>query len=297
MVRKLLHFADFAKLPMIAELLNKATGIPLSIVDPNGTIFARAGRLRICNQFCRLNPGERQFCAGGDPGIAAKVLASRTYTVDKCGSGLMNGSMPITLSSEYAGNFVAGPVLFKSPDTSLFKQQALRFGFDESRYLDQVSKVPVVAKTKLHAVLHGFSVLADTVSEASGALPKQREGTDSKFKENIASNVKNLILPYVERLKKSKLSVGQRNIMEILESNLRGITSPIVGKMQTLGLTAREIAVASLSGEGKTTRQIAGLMGVSAKAIEFHRYNIRKKLGINHKKINLSTYLLSIMQE
>jgi DNA-binding CsgD family transcriptional regulator len=68
----------------------------------------------------------------------------------------------------------------------------------------------------------------------------------------------------------------------------------MIRKMQTLGLTAKEIAVASLLKEGRTTKQIAELLDVSPRAVEFHRYNIRKKLGLDHKKTNLRSYLLSI---
>jgi hypothetical protein len=44
-------------------------------------------------------------------------------------------------------------------------------------------------------------------------------------------------------------------------------------------------------------KEIAELPGISPRAVEFHRYNIRKKLGLDHGKTNPRSYLLSIDQE
>jgi DNA-binding NarL/FixJ family response regulator len=52
--------------------------------------------------------------------------------------------------------------------------------------------------------------------------------------------------------------------------------------------------VANLIKDGKTTKEIADIIGVCQGAISLHRDHIRKKMGLNNKKINLNTYLTSL---
>ena len=138
----------------------------------------------------------------------------------------------------------------------------------------------------------------EDVNTALRVLLKRREEDKSELEQKVLSNVKDLVLPYLEGLKKTSLDANQSFCVSILESNLNDIVSPFSHRLSSkyLGLTPTEIRVADLVKEGKTTKEIAEFMNVSAKTIEAHRDNIRKKIGIKHKKTNLRTYLSSLQQ-
>ena len=65
--------------------------------------------------------------------------------------------------------------------------------------------------------------------------------------------------------------------------------------MKYLSLTHREIQVATLVKEGKSVKEIAKLLNVTAKTVEFHRNRLRNKLGLKNKKANLRAHLLDSM--
>ena len=59
-------------------------------------------------------------------------------------------------------------------------------------------------------------------------------------------------------------------------------------------LTAAEAKVAQWVCRGRSSKEIASLMGISKRCVDFHRNNIRKKLNLAERKINLGGYLRSI---
>jgi Response regulator containing a CheY-like receiver domain and an HTH DNA-binding domain len=58
--------------------------------------------------------------------------------------------------------------------------------------------------------------------------------------------------------------------------------------------TEREIEISMLIIEGNSTHEIAEQLYLSSKTIDFHRANIRKKLGLTNSKRSLSACLLNL---
>ncbi|MFH0787398.1 MAG: PAS domain S-box protein, partial [Pseudomonadota bacterium] len=135
----------------------------------------------------------------------------------------------------------------------------------------------------------------EEVNTALKVLLKQREDDKKEIGEHVLSNVMGLISPYLERLKKSRLNTNQQTLIDILESNLNNIISPFISKLSSkyFNFTSMEIKVSNLVKEGKTNKEIADLLYLSKNTILFHRHNIRSKLKLKHKKINLRSHLLS----
>jgi PAS domain S-box-containing protein len=148
---------------------------------------------------------------------------------------------------------------------------------------------------KRETELKAQSLHLEEVNTALKVLLKQREEDKKELGEVVLSNVKELISPYLERLKKGRLTAVQKAMAGILESNLDNITSPFISRVSSkyFNLTPTEIRVANLVKEGKTNKEIAGILYLSKNTILFHRHNIRTKLGLRNSKKNLRSFLLS----
>jgi PAS domain S-box-containing protein len=127
-------------------------------------------------------------------------------------------------------------------------------------------------------------------------LLEQREKDKNELEEKVLANVRGLLLPCLERLKGCHLNDRQRVYTDILETNLQTIISPFLHSIssRSLNFTPAEIQVAGLVKDGKTSKEIASLMNVSERGVEFHRNNIRRKLGLTNANKNLRSYLLSL---
>jgi DNA-binding CsgD family transcriptional regulator len=156
-------------------------------------------------------------------------------------------------------------------------------------------KQQVEERKRAESALRAQSSHLEEVNTALRVLLKKREEDRHEMQENVLSNVKELVLPYLARLKRGRLEPHQATLMEILQANLENIISPFISKISSryLNFTPTEIRVANLIKEGKTNKEIAELLLISKNTVLFHRHNIRTKLGLKNKKINLRTHLLS----
>ncbi len=132
----------------------------------------------------------------------------------------------------------------------------------------------------------------EKINTALEVLVEKREEDIKKVENSVFSRIEEFVLPYVEKLKKCRLNGVEENYLNTIETNLKNIMSPFIHDLASkyLNLTHKEIQVANLIKEGKTTKEIAELLNASARAIEFHRNNLRNKLGLKKQKASLQSY-------
>lgn len=172
-------------------------------------------------------------------------------------------------------------------------ERRLRKGRHE---LEEEVNKGTVELMKANEELQAKSHRLEELNTALRVLLESKEVIGGEIEHKVQRNVNKLVLPFLERLKKQGLDEKQRACVNILESNLRDIISRFSSTLSSryLTLTPAEMEIANLIKEGKSTKAIAGLLGVSTRTVETHRKNIRKKMDLTGKTINLRTYLLSL---
>lgn len=118
----------------------------------------------------------------------------------------------------------------------------------------------------------------------------QIEIEKNRIKEDIETNVDILINPILEDLKRGKAPL---KVVNLLHHHLEKLTSSYAREItkKSLKLSPREIEVCNMIKGGLTSKDISNILNISYQTVERHRKNIRHKLGISNKPINLTSYL------
>lgn len=127
-------------------------------------------------------------------------------------------------------------------------------------------------------------------------LLEHREKDRRRLEDNILVNIRKLVLPPLEELGRRISEERGLNLLGMVQERLEEVVDPFLNRLTAVNrlLTPREIDVATLVREGRTSKEIADLLNVSVSAVDFHRKKIRKKMGLNNDKANLRSYLLSL---
>ncbi len=152
-----------------------------------------------------------------------------------------------------------------------------------------------VIKEKEEELLDKSRNLED-MNAALRVMLKQRAEDRAELEQTLLANMKELVLPYLEKLRKEGTEQNRKVYLDLIGSNLEEILSPFSRKLSARfkSLTHTEVQVAQLIKDGKNSKEIASIVGVSSSAVDVYRYRMRRKLGLNNQKINLRSYLLSL---
>lgn len=226
-----------------------------------------------------------------------KLLISSKIDGDPAAADPFQGRMPNLHTSQAPGTTMNISTRNKEEKTIELKKVLLKSGRMLLIFLDKTEQNEIEKRlTSKEEELNQKLAEINEMDAAMRILLKSKEKDKAEIEENIMYNMKNLVVPYIEKLENSHLDAQQRFNLKMLKQDIQRVISPFSRclSLNQINLTPTEIQVANLIKEGKITKEISSAMHISASAVEFHRYNIRKKLNLVNRKVNLRTYLQSL---
>ena len=158
------------------------------------------------------------------------------------------------------------------------------------------SKMVEDSLKKANDALKNKSVELEDMNTALEVLLKKRDQDNQELQENIYSNYTLMVTPFLSKLKTRLARGDQQKLLDVIETNLNEIIAPFARKLSNpmTSLTSAEIQIASMIKQGFTNKEISQTFNCSKRTIDTHRENIRKKLDLTNKKVNLKTFLTNL---
>jgi PAS domain S-box-containing protein len=151
----------------------------------------------------------------------------------------------------------------------------------------------IAARQKAAEVLQEKNKEIEEANIALRVLLNQQKNVAGDIQQRVLSQLEKAVLPYIDLLRQSPMDDTGKEYLSIICDHLREVGATFIKKLSNpdLKLTKREILVADLVRQGKSTKEIAKLLNLQPPSVETYRNKIRKKLHINNKSIRLHQYL------
>lgn len=223
------------------------------------------------------------------------VYDGHTYVTEGFGEGKWRMAAQLFVDSHIAGTV---EVFYRKVTPTQADSPFLQEEYALIRAVaERVGSVLTHMKTQadLRAAHKTIQTEHQALQEANAALRavmSRLEEDKQEIRTSILANIQKIIMPIVFELE-LEVTGRQRSYVTLLRQNLHEIASPFLTKIcrTCMQLTPVEIAVSTMIRNGLSTKEIARLRCISPATVRRHRENIRRKLGLKNRQVNLATYL------
>jgi DNA-binding CsgD family transcriptional regulator/uncharacterized coiled-coil protein SlyX len=149
---------------------------------------------------------------------------------------------------------------------------------------------------RVNDILGRQAVELDAANTALNLLLNCRSQELTTAEERVLTNLKELVLPPLGRLRQLCPQEGQHSLIDSIEQSLLDAASPLLSRLTSgfFGLSQQELRVAKFIRDGKISKEIASLLNISENVVKTHRAHIRRKLKLQRRKLNLREFLVKL---
>lgn len=169
-------------------------------------------------------------------------------------------------------------------------------GPDDVVYLEEVIKI-VLQKVReiryLEELRQGHRALMQK-NVALKEIMEHIEEEKGNIKRQVADNIEQVLMPALNKMMRRD-GTANPYYYELLGDGLKELAHSSGDILRLYSrLSPREIEICNMIKQGSTSKEIAQQLYITLATVKKHREIIRKKLGINNKSINLTTFLKSL---
>jgi PAS domain S-box-containing protein len=135
------------------------------------------------------------------------------------------------------------------------------------------------------------------VEEMNVTLRNVMKSVDSErkdFESKLGRRIRSHLLPALDRIAKEPSESIRASYLDLVREQLIGLTSGTASEIDAnlLKLSKTEMRICQFIQAGCSTKDICEAMNLAFETVQTHRKNIRRKLGLRGKNVNLHSYLI-----
>ncbi len=124
----------------------------------------------------------------------------------------------------------------------------------------------------------------------------QLELEKREIRDRLAGNIDKFVFPVLKKMRRNLDALESQHLdkhFEMLEHSLQEVVAPLNTQLASKlkCLTHKELEICNLLRGGFSSKEIAKMLEISPATVETHRVRIRRKLKIQDRKVNLTSYL------
>ncbi|MBP7652367.1 PocR ligand-binding domain-containing protein [Candidatus Dependentiae bacterium] len=186
------EFLNIAEIQLMMDDFYKLTNIGIGIIDLQGNILVSTGWQDICTKFHRVHPETRKNCIESDVYLS-KNVEKGVYLQYKCKNNMWDIVTPIIINGKHFCNLFLGQFFFddETPDVEAFAAQADKYGFDKTKYIEALNKVPRWSRDTVKNVMNFYSKFAVFIADLSynNLMIKESESKYRTLLENLPQKI------------------------------------------------------------------------------------------------------------